>query len=69
MKDGWHVLCGYHVYIEDGKVLRGVKCGSGGYNSTYPYRYNRRYGCWTNESGVTVAAFRAAVKRGNMMMS
>lgn len=34
MKDGWHVIADYQVYIEDGKVIRGIANGE----PVYPYR-------------------------------
>ena len=24
MKDGWHIIAGYDVYVEDNKVIRGT---------------------------------------------
>lgn len=35
MKDGWHKINGYTVYIEDNKVVRGVTDN----RTTYPYKY------------------------------
>lgn len=67
MKDGWHIVCGYSVYVEDGKILRGTSGKGNSMTTTYPYRRSR-YGGWDNESGVTVNAFRAAYRRDNMRM-
>lgn len=69
MKDGWHIICGHDVYVEGDKVLRGMKRDSNGSPvSAYPYRHNRRGG-WDNASGVSVSAFRSAIKRGTMKMA
>lgn len=68
--DGWHVICGYDVYVEAGRILRGVKKDrNGGEVTCYPYRASRDGHSWYNDSGVTVSAFRAAVRRGTMIMS
>lgn len=69
-KDGWRIIAGYEVYVEDGKIRHGVKDSYTGIGqvSTYVYRASR-YGGWDREySGVTVAAFRAGVRRGTISM-
>lgn len=65
MKDGWHVICGYDVYVENDRVLRGTKA-----NGTLPAYVFRRENerRWNNASGVTVNAFRAGVRRGTIRM-
>lgn len=63
MKNGWHVLYGCDVYVEDGKVLRGLK--NGGTEPAYVYR-KCRSGGWDRETAITVAAFRAGVRRGTI---
>lgn len=65
--DGWHTIAGYEVYIEGGRVLRGLK--DGGQLTAYPYRWDKKNGCWTNCSGLTVDAFRAGVRRESVTMS
>ena len=65
MKDGWHTIMGYDVYVEDGKVLRGTK--DKGQLPAYVYRACKRGG-WELEYAVTVAAFRAGVRRGTIRM-
>lgn len=62
MKDGWHKICGAMVYVENGKVMRGVQDG----RTVYPYRKNTKIGGWDNVSGLSVAAFRAGMKRGTI---
>ena len=52
MKDGWHVLKGYEVYVENNMVMRGIKEDHNGERVTaYPYRYNTTYGGCDNVSG------------------
>lgn len=29
IKDGWHHICGADVYVEGGRILRGLKNGGG----------------------------------------
>ena len=68
MIDGWKIAGGYDVYVEDGKVLRGIKLDHNGHDvPAYPYRLMRD-GSWSREIGVTLAAFRAAARRGTMQM-
>ena len=65
-KDGWRAICGWDVYIEDGFVVRGVSSGPD-VVPVYPYRKDR-HGGWNSCSGLTVAAFRAGVKRGTVRL-
>lgn len=66
IKDGWHVIAGYRVYVENGCVQHGLT--SDGQRTTWPYRKSK-YGGWDNDKGLTVDAFRAGVARGTVMMS
>ena len=63
VKDGWHSIGGYTVYVDGGLVNRGVTGG----RPIYPYRV-RPDGVWTKDKGMTVAAFRAAVRRDTARM-
>lgn len=64
MKDGWHLIEGHDVYVEDGYIVRAMKdCRQ---LSASVYRYNRRFGTWYKEDRITPAAFRAGVKRGTI---
>ena len=69
VSDGWHDIAGYRVYVEDGKVMRGIKRDyNGGIVSASVYRGSWRGG-WDNENGYnSVAAFRAGVKRGTITL-
>lgn len=61
--DGWNVICGYDVYIEDGCVLRGTKKDhNGSYVTAYPY-VKVRDG-WDNAVGIAAGKFQGFVKRG-----
>lgn len=66
VKDGWHTVCGYRVYCEDGLVLRGVNLDHT--RGTHVYRYKREGG-WDREDRITVSAFRAGVRRGTIKMA
>ena len=70
MKDGWHKICGYDIYIEDNKVIRG-SLGSGlNYRPAYPFKHYKGCSGWHNVAGeLTVSAFRYGIKRGSVMMS
>lgn len=65
-KDGWHSICGYDVYVEDGFILRGVK--DNGQLPSYVYRACR-YGGWGKEERISIEAFRAGVRRGTIIMT
>jgi hypothetical protein len=66
MKDGWHKIAGYDVYVESNCVRYGICKWKG--VTTYPYRKSR-YGGWDNCSGISIEAFRAGVRRETMMMN
>lgn len=67
VSNGWHSLCGYDVYVEDGYVLRGVQGDGVNMKTTYPYRLCRKGG-WDNACGISVSAFRSACRRGTVRM-
>lgn len=67
MKDGWHTICGYSVYVEDGKIKRGMK--ESDTLTAYVYRWNKSLSCWTKESDITPDAFRAGIKRGTITLT
>lgn len=64
-KDGWYTVCGYEVYIEDGKILRGIS--SDHQKPTWVYRHAKTDG-WDREEAITPDAFRAGVRRGTIDM-
>ena len=41
MKDGWHNILGYNVYIENNKVLRGTLGEGSTYRTAYPYKWDK----------------------------
>ena len=61
IRDGWHNICGYSVYVDGGYILRGTKAE--GTLPAWVYRWNRQMGCWVREEKISVDAFRAGVKR------
>jgi ORF55 len=69
-KDGWHIVYGKNVYVENGKVVFGTTKGENDSEVTcYPYEYNKDLDCWVNISGeVTLSAYRAGYKRGTKCM-
>lgn len=67
IRDGWHIVCGYEVYVEDGCILRGISGNGSNQKPTYPYRACR-HGGWDNAYGITVSAFRSAFRRGTVRM-
>jgi hypothetical protein len=70
IKDGWHVVYGESVYVENGKVTHGVKKDENNSEVTsYPYEYNEDHDCWINISGkVTLASYRHGRKKGTKCM-
>lgn len=69
MKDGWHVIAGYNVYVEDDKITHGTLGeGTSNYRTAWPYRWDNKYNAWNNCTRLTVAAFRAGVKRGTITL-
>lgn len=67
MKDGWHTVKGFIVYVEDGYVIRGLTDDE--LRTTYCYRYNKKLRCLVATGRITVDAFRAGVRRGTVTMS
>lgn len=67
MKNGWHNIFGYKVYVENDVVLRGVIGNNLIQHTVYPYRWNRKLNCWNQET-MTVDCFRAGLKRGTVGM-
>lgn len=58
VNDGWHMVYGYPVYVEDGKVKRAVSNGV----PAYHYRASK-YGCWVIDTHMTLDALRAGMSR------
>lgn len=63
VKDGWHIVYGRDVYVENGKVMKGLKKDHNNSLVT-AYPYIRRNGGWDNITGVKLEVFRSGVKRG-----
>ena len=59
VKDGWHVLLGYRVWVEKNKVkyANDGKCG-------YAHIYRRVDGKWVQTEEATVSAFYTGMKLG-----
>lgn len=68
ISDGWHMAAGYKVYVEDGKILRGILGDGCNQRTAYPYRESK-YGGYTECIGITVAAFCSAARRGTAIMA
>lgn len=70
LKDGWHKVYGEDVYVENGKVERGIKKDMN--NSEvpcWPYEYDKKLGGWVNITGeVTLSTYRAGLKKGTKRM-
>ena len=69
-KDGWHIVYGQNVYVENGKVVLGTTKDENNSEVTcYPYEYNKEHDCWVNISReVTLTAYRAGYKKGTKCM-
>lgn len=74
MKDGWHTISGYEVYVEDGYILRGIKYDqNGGALPAFVYRRDRtkagiQVNGWTSEDKISPEAFRAGVRRDTIRL-
>lgn len=59
MKDGWHIVDGFEVYVENDRIIRGMREDRNGYKVTaYPYRKDTKTGNWYIATGVKVSTFR-----------
>ena len=67
VKDGWHTVAGHNVYVENGKIIRGVEGEDLTRVPVYPYRWMPSANAWSKES-MTPDAFRAGIKRETVMM-
>ena len=65
MKNGWHMIMGFKIYVEDNKVLRGIDDN----RTVYPYRWDNRLKCWNECSGISVSAFRKGLNEERMKMA
>lgn len=66
MKDGWHKILGYEIYVENNIVKRGVLHKSE-LNIVPGYVYRKIGTGWSRESlGITVNAFIGGVRRGTI---
>lgn len=66
MRDGWHIISGRKVYIKNSIVKRGIIQRSA-LDIVPGYVYRRVGTGWGKEDhGVSVAAFRAGIKRGTI---
>lgn len=69
IKDGWHTIYGWDFLVKDGRIHHAVMDGIR-YAAYRPQYINdwlgRRQDGWTNCSGMTYSAFRAAWQRGEI---
>jgi hypothetical protein len=65
IKDGWHMIQGHDVYVENGIVKRGITAD--GQRPVYPYT-PCKYGGYETNTWLSVAAFAARCKRGTVKM-
>ena len=63
VKDGWHMVYGYDMYVEDGMVKRAISNGF----TAYPYRASK-YGGWDIDTHTTLDALRAGLSRGTIIL-
>lgn len=69
LRDGWHMVAGWEVYVEDGRILRGVMEDCNGSRVTcYPMRRDRREMWGWDWCEPTPSAFRAGLARGTVRM-
>lgn len=68
MKDGWHTICGWRVFVDDDRVIMGTSGTDLKQKPIYPYRYSKTENCWVNAAPISVAAFRTGIRRGTIQM-
>ena len=69
IKDGWHKLYDYEVYVENGIVKHGTKYDiHRGYTTVYPYRWYKEYNAWGRWQ-VKYSTLRNGIKKGNWKLS
>ena len=64
VKDGWHKVYGYEVYVEDGRVTRAISNGV----TAYPYRACK-YGGWNIDRHMTLDVLRAGMARETVIIT
>ena len=64
VKDGWHTVKGYEVYVEGGKVTRAVSDTGQGRVAVYTYRITKE-GTYIR-CNVSLPALRAGLSRGSI---
>lgn len=69
MKDGWHTILGYEVYVENNKVLRGTLGEGVTYRPAYPYRWDRTSNCWIQTIKMNINTFRNGINRETVKMA
>lgn len=68
IKDGWHTVSGYDVYVEDGYILRGTKPDRNGHEvDAYPYYADKDNGGWTRGTP-SVSEFSDGVRSGSWIL-
>lgn len=65
-KDGWHLVYGYMVYTENGRVLRALS--DDGQRALYPYRWSEKLQCRTECTGIALSTLRAGLKTGTIIL-
>ena len=65
VKDGWHKIAGYDVYVDNGYIKRGTK--DNGRLTAWPYRSGKDGG-WDLDQYMTPDSFRRKVKNGSAAM-
>lgn len=65
VKDGWHKLYGYDVYVKDGKFTRAIDKDG---DFVYPYEWDWKMLCWIGIRRISLDTFRAGVRRGVMKL-
>lgn len=71
IKDGYHIIYGWEFTVKDGRVYHAMQDGTRyePYKPTYIRSWaGRQFDGWSNCAGMTYDAFRAAMRRGTIVM-
>lgn len=71
LKNGWHIIKGYKVFLQDGKITKAIKKSDSGMGEVSASVFiPSTFGGWDNANGdLTLAAFRARVTRGSVKIA
>ena len=69
IKNGWHILHGYEVAVDAGKIVHAVKTDqNGGRVPAAVYRWSDKYRAWCQEMPISFSAAASGMRRGTIVV-